>query len=393
MKLKAALIFAIAILCASCTKTDLRSGDGADTDVMIIYSAGNNNLFTYLAQNLEEVKGKALDDALPQPGDGRRLILITQNDFKGTPPIYVVDVSRDFLGRAVCDTLLTLDNGSQTACASTMRELLEFVGEKVPAERYGMVFSSHGTGWLPEEFYSNYTGNSSVFGKRSIGMSLDDDFNSIEMTIQDFTDALPFKMDYILFDACLMGGIEIAYQLRDKCDLTAFSQAEILAMGFDYTKLVRRLLVEHNPIGVAQDYFAQYEAKTGTSSSATISVVDCTALEPLATVCKDLFERYRAEIANVNPGEVQGYFRYGRHFFYDLRDIIVKSGVADADLQSLDTALEACVLYNAYTDSFLGSFDITDDCGLSMYLPCDGCEELDIFYRKLDWNKATGLVK
>ena len=393
MRIKAAIILAAALLFASCTKNDPVSGTGTASDVMIMYSAGNSNLFQYLASDLEDLKGEGLDDALPKPGDGRRLILVTQNAYNGTPPIYVVDVKRDFLGRAACDTLLTLNDGSQLTSAPTMRRMLEFVRDEVPAERYGMVFSSHGTGWLPEEFYSTYSESSNVFSTRSIGMHWDKDFNCIEMTIQDFADALPFNVEYMLIDACLMGGVETAWQLRDRCGLLAFSQTEILAEGFDYSNLVRRLLVERNPLGAAQDYFAQYEAKTGVSNSATISVVDCTAMEPLATVCKDLFERYRAAIAAVDPDRVQGYFRFGRHFFYDLRDILVKSGVADADIQRLDTALEGCVLYEAHTDNFMGSFDITDDCGLSMYLPCDGCEELDIFYRKLDWNKATGLVK
>ena len=393
MKLKAAIMLAAALICASCSKTDPASGTGTASDVMIMYSAGNSNLCDYLAEDLEDLKGGALNDALPQPGDSRRLILVTQNAYNGTPPIYVVDVSRDFLGRAACDTLLTLNDGSQLTSAPTMRDILEFIQDNVPSEHYGFVFSSHGTGWLPEEWYSNYKENSQTFGKFSIGMHWDEDFNSIEMSIQDFVDALPCKMDYILMDACLMGGVETAYQLRDKCGLLAFSQTEILAEGFDYAKLTRRLLVEHNPLGAAQDYFAQYEAESGVNGSATISAVDCTALEPLATVCKDIFERYRAAIATVDPGTVQGYFRYNKHWFYDLKDILVKSGVSGADLTAFDSALGQCMLYEAHTDNFLGSFDITDDCGLSMYLPCDGCAELDDFYRKLDWNKATGLVK
>ena len=32
-------------------------------------------------------------------------------------------------------------------------------------------------------------------------------------------------------------------------------------------------------------------------------------------------------------------------------------------------------------------------CGLSMYLPCNGSEYLDNFYKTLEWNKATALVK
>ena len=37
---------------------------------------------------------------------------------------------------------------------STLREVLGFVKDNFPAKGYGMVFSSHGSGWLPAGYYS-----------------------------------------------------------------------------------------------------------------------------------------------------------------------------------------------------------------------------------------------
>ena len=45
------------------------------------------------------------------------------------------------------------------------------------------------------------------------------------------------KTDILGFDACLMGGIEVAYELAGKCDRLGFSQAEVLAEGFNYKTL------------------------------------------------------------------------------------------------------------------------------------------------------------
>jgi hypothetical protein len=110
-------------------------------------------------------------------------------------------------------------------------------------------------------------------------------------------------------------------------------------------------------------------------------------------VCKDLSGRYSSSIAAVSPGKVQGFFRLGRHYFYDLKDIFAKSGASASDLDVLQGALDACLPYKAATPSFLSEFDIRTCCGLTMYLPSNGTPLLDKYYRKEAWNDATGLVQ
>ena len=38
-------------------------------------------------------------------------------------------------------------------------------------------------------------------------------------------------------------------------------------------------------------------------------------------------------------------------------------------------------------------FEIKTFSGLSMYLPANGHSQLDLYYKTLDWNTATGLVQ
>ena len=63
-----------------------------------------------------------------------------------------------------------------------------------------------------------------------------------ETDIREIADLLPFKLDYIIFDACFMGGVEVAYQFKDKCRYMCFSQTEILSDGMDYTTMISDLL-------------------------------------------------------------------------------------------------------------------------------------------------------
>jgi hypothetical protein len=321
-------------------------------------------------------------------------------------------------GETVMDTVRTWPVGTPAASASTMNEVLTYIYEQYPSDRYGMVFSSHATGWLPTGYYSAHlqtystssvtgsdtsTDEESIFPKevpgpavKTIGQEYKNNKTvSLEIEIEDFAAAIPMHFDYILFDACLMGGIETAYALKDICDEVGFSQAEVLAQGFDYTTLTTRLLKPSvpEPETVCSDYYAQYENQSGVYKSATISLVDCSKLDTLGSVCNTIFDEYRDEIAAVDPSAVQGFFRFNEHWFYDMEDIVEQAGIADADLLTLQNAISDCIVYKAATPSFMNTFAINKFCGLTMYLPANGNTELDEFYSTLSWNNASGLVE
>ncbi len=82
-----------------------------------------------------------------------------------------------------------------------------------------------------------------------------------------------------------------------------------------------------------------------------------------------------------------------RHYFYDLEDIFVKSGVPDEDLAPLRNALQNSIVYKAATPWFISSFQIKTYSGLSMYLPKAGTKILNTEYKNESWNKDVGLVK
>jgi hypothetical protein len=118
----------------------------------------------------------------------------------------------------------------------------------------------------------------------------------------------------------------------------------------------------------------------------------------LATLCKELFEKYRTEIFELRKENVQGFYRSDRHFFFDLEDILVKAGIDASEKAALKDALDACISYKEASPSFMlgyGGFRINTFCGMSMYLPSSDIRtvRLDGFYKTLAWNKATELVK
>ena len=96
---------------------------------------------------------------------------------------------------------------------------------------------------------------------------------------------------------------------------------------------------------------------------------------------------------SVWPDDVQGYFRFSKHWFYDLEDILVKARIPESDLEDFRNAMNGCILYKNASVKFLQDFTIKTFCGLSMYLPSDGNATLNEFYKTLSWNADTGLVR
>lgn len=400
---------------------------GKSRKVLLLYSAGYNSLRNYLLEDIGELK----QGWLPGSGCKEDILLV----YSHTPKVngaydiptspHLMRIYKDDEGKVITDTLKSYPAGSISASGAQLNEVLTYVRDNFEARSYGMIFSSHATGYLPAGYYSDPYGYrftpSGMMRSRAAAIPMpvpyiEPDFDpslpmvksigqdqvgaigqrvSYEMDIADFAEAIPMELDYILFDACLMGGIEVAFELRDKCRLLGFSQAEVLAEGFDYKTLTKHLLEREEPYpqGVCEDYFMQYDVQSGVYRSATISLVDCSRLEPLAEVCRDFFTTHREEIDGIDPEKTQVFFRSGKHWFYDLESIIIQAGADENELAELHSALEECVLYKGHTPEFMSEFRIDTFSGFSMYLPGCGTEELAKFYKTLLWNQATMLVE
>lgn len=390
---------------------------------LILFSLGFNNLSNALKSDLEDL----VKHSLSKNHQNYNLLVLSHHTIGGsvyttpTSPI-LTHIYKDEMGVTVRDTVLIMDKGTIATSAESIRTVLEFAKENFPAEKYGMIISSHGTGWAPE----NYCNEPDKFdhvpeydiwktaGKdhiipaplmdgtpevKSIGVHNVSKSEIVEIDITDLADAIPMKMDYIIFDACFMGGIEVAYELRNCCDRMVFSQTEILSDGMDYKTMLSYLF---NPSGAdlegfCENYYQYYN--NGPDKSATISLVDCNRLEPLALACREIFEKYREKVDTLEKDTqaIQKYFRSGyakyHAWFYDLESIISNCGVTKDEQDFINTSLRYCVKYKAATEKFLGSIELKHHSGLSMYIPYESRTYLNSFYKTLEWNKTTGLVK
>jgi hypothetical protein len=385
--------------------------------VLLLYGAGFNSLSSDIWSNIDEIKRGYL------PGKSRNddVVLVFSHLTKNNRRVYSSETAPVLVrlynehGEARADTLRTWPVGTPVANKEMMTEVFNWVREEFPADGYGAIMSSHATGYLPEDYYANPKkyegrdrGSSSSWSPqlRSFGQEYyEAGTKTQEMEIKDLAAAIPYKLDYLVFDACLMGTVEVAWELRNVCSYVAFSPCEIPAAGFDFRNLVEHLLKPEVPdvMAVCQDYFAFYQHDT--TYGATITLVDCSRLDRLAATCRELFDRYRSGIRNLDGKNVQVYDRRidskKYYAFFDLKDMLREAGASETDLASLQAALDEAIVYEAHTAKFI-NVQLDRVCGLATYLPAypdyrrdiyHGTEFLDYFYQEnIAWNQATALV-
>lgn len=367
--------------------------------VMVMISAGYNSLSGYLSEDLKDLESGYLPEGTYFNAD---VLLVlarlpkSAGDYASpsAPVLYRLWANRS--GEVQRDTIQIWGGDTQLCTRETIHEALSTTQKKYPAQSYGVVFSSHGSGWLPSGYYTDPSkfepSSGSLWSLRSIGQDKTPT-GGTEMSLEDFADAIPMHLDYCLIDACLSGCVEVAHALKGKADIVGFSPTEVLADGFDYKNITTHLFARPlDPVEVCREYFAYYNAQSGSSRSATITAVDTRKMDALEAVCKELFEAYRPILKTMSGSNVQGYFRYDRHYFYDLRDILVQAGISEQEKARLDAALSQFIVYQAATDYFL-SIPLKRVCGLSMYLPSMGSTYLNKYYKEsISWNQATELV-
>lgn len=365
------------------------------THVAIYFGCGYNNLSEGIKQNVlkEMAQGK-----IPGKNEAKALLAFCHNTYEpynyldGNSPV-LIRIYNDN-GQAVIDTVKTYSMSTVSASASTLSSVLNDIKENYESDSYGMIFSSHASGWLPEGYKSPYDEGSKNIKPLSLGAQFHGSSSTItEIDVKDFADAIPFKLDYIILDCCLAGAAEVAWELSDVCDRIVFSPTEVLAGGYDYYNMAERIF--SNPAdleGVCKDHFNKY-------SYATTTLVDCSGIEGLAESMASILSAHRQEFNNLksvptSSRTVQRYFYQftSYMYFYDLRHLAVTIGATESELADLDAALKRSVLYENHSSMFLEGLRLTNVCGLSMYIPYNNWSTLNAYYKGLGWNNVVKVV-
>ncbi len=335
---------------------------------ILLYMGGDNNLSSEVNWKIDQIQATAL---LPCT---RILIYM---DTRGSHPqlLELVKVN-DEIKKTVVHEYEESNSASPEVFGAVLRE----VQESYPAPSYGLVVFSHASGWLPEGMYNNPSLRSSL-SVRSIIID-----GKSEMELPDFAAAIPDGMfDFIVFEACYMAGIEVAWELKDKTRYIVASSAEIVSPGFAgcYSKALP-YLYQGDLTGFCRAIEADYQTRSGDYGSLTLSLIETKGLDALATAL-------RGKQLQGTSGTIQAFDRYGGNLFFDLGDCY-KLEATVQEIAALQAAIDGCVIWKTATTAFMpayGGFDVVSHSGLTTYIPQEQYPKLNAAYKKMKWYKEV----
>lgn len=368
---------------------------------VLVYMAADNNLgdfngTVHFAQDdWEEMKAGVLQVA----GQGSRLLVY--KDFrKGLQKPVLVELVRTDEGTIREEVIKTYEARNSVGVAE-MQEVFGdvFANPAYQSSSYGLVYWSHGDGWIPFPTPST----------RWIGE--DAGQGTHRMNIAELVQVLEFvpnlRFDFILFDACFMQSVEVAYALRPFADYLIASPTETPGPGAPYDAIVPYMLVGQEATEVAEAYYQvyheMYDEGVGISNShwtggVSMAVTRLAAMQELAAVT----QRCLAGVEVTHPADLRaaGLFDYDQRFgnshvgYYDMWQLM-QQVLPDDAFEDWKEAYGKWMAYWKTTpgnySGFTGMFSMEGSYGATHYIPKNTSGAAAAAYRQTDWYQAAGL--
>ncbi len=243
-----------------------------------------------------------------------------------------------------------------TSSGQFIKKLFTYIKDNYKSKEYGAIFWSHGSGWLP----------TSNLEFRSFGYD-----RGLECDIIDMSDAIPFKLDYIIFDACYMGSIEVYFEFKEKAKYIIGSPIIVpndgIVRGVDISMLVDTNYTLNDRLKNICDRFYLRNKIKYSSSISMISTLDL-SLFSYVNLSEAIIDTKRFEYPSIR----------GKKVFYDFS--IIENFVDISTSEIYERFIEKVFLYKKTN---IGGF------GVSIYIPNESNKSFINYYRRLKWNKSV----
>lgn len=346
------------------------------TRTVLVYMAAENNLDGYTGGNIVNMLKGVEDGNL---NDGH--LLVFYDGRTGEPPT-LSEITLNPSGKGEEVVVKTYEE-LNSVDPSVMRSIINDVttNPAYKADSYGLILWSHGTAWLP----STYKNMLKSFGQ--------DGSNWMEIT--GLAAAIPDNVfDFILFDACYMASVEVAYELRNKADYIVASPVETLATGFPYNLIIKPMFASTLDLEtVCNSFYEYYDAQTGWSRSASVSLTETKHLDELMAVTRSILGGKAADVYTMPTGSIQkNDLLTSSTMLYDFDDFI-EHFASSEDYITFMAALDKAVIYKQTTPNATFTNGIIHDInkkfsGLSAYIPRANYLSLnDWYFESCSWAK------
>lgn len=368
----------------------VEKGDTART-TLLVYMMAENTLNSFAGYDVAEIL-----EAVPAvPSDCRLFVYVDDNKSPRLTQYFRLtngeagEVALPVFAEDVCS--------SDTAALGAV---LDCILKDYPTETLDLVMWSHGDGWLPD-----YARRAAM---RSIGVDNGknnySDYTTKAVEIKELAELLvrlPVRVNRLMFDACFMQGVEVAYALRNAVEWVIASPAEIPGDGAPYETVVGAFFANDGVTDILNSYKAAYD---GNSMGVVLSAAYMPAMQRLAdvsysNVCtyfNSIKKRDYTDVFSYLPGNVRGLYG-SMPCFYDA-NAVMKKYLAESEYAAWKEALDAAVPYAVTTGGWYSAYlnkNVTVDslyCGMSMYMPQTASRNvaLNEDFATTEWYSAAG---
>ena len=281
-------------------------------------------------------------------------------------------------GRCLTDTLRRYSDRPFTS-RQWLTSLFSEVMTLAPASRYGMVVGCHGLAWVPVQGQRNarkrlgsqerIDEEDNLYKEERIDKEgepndlmhfevqdpvttrfIGGTYPETQIETTDLADAMAdagFHTEYILFDACYMSSVEVAYELKDVTHYLIASPTEVLSYGFPYITMGKHLLGTPNYKGIVDSFISFYSSYN--LPYGTVAVTDCTQLDALAAIAQQI---NAAATEQLVPNGVQIMDGYSPTLFYDLGHLMSLKDAGTVLTAAFAEQLEKTVPYKGHTGQY-----------------------------------------
>ncbi len=335
---------------------------------VLVYMVASNNMGSGgwdkadLNEMLEAAKAGDL-------GQGR--LIVYHAPYNGNPVLKEVTANG-------IDTLKIYDSDVANVSKARLSEAIADTKALAPAADYGIIFWSHGTGWIQDGIAEEApAGMAYSFGSDK----------GKKMNVTSMAQTLDGQdLSFIYFDCCYMGSVEVMYQLRHAAPVIASSPTEDPIAGMPYDKTLSHFFLpaKADLVGAAQEMFNHYMLTYQRyDCPVTMTVINTAGLDELAAATADIY----ASVETPKPADYQPqkYSADRTCYYFDFEDYVKALGADNEAVAQWSNAYANVVTYKAHSDWIWGDIAITRCGGLSTYILENPASAAIKGYSQLDW--------
>lgn len=356
----------------SCSNGD--SPDGPDVSVtpvgqtVFMFFPWSNNLLSDFRRTVEDMQTVVAQRSMK---DERIMVFMATSEREA-----VLFELKKQNGQCLTDTLRRYSDRPFTS-RQWLTSLFSEVMTLAPASRYGMVVGCHGLAWVPVQGQRNtrkrlgsqerIDEEDNLYKEEKKDKEGDDlmhfevqgpvttrfiggTYPETQIETTDLADAMTdagLHTEYILFDACYMSSVEVAYELKDVTHYLIASPTEVLSYGFPYITMGKHLLGTPNYKGIADSFISFYSSYN--LPYGTVAVTDCTQLDALAAIAQQINVAAAEQLA---PNGVQIMDGYSPTLFYDLGHLMSLKDAGTVLTAAFAEQLDKTVPYKGHTGQY-----------------------------------------